>query len=197
MADYNQRDAARARRKLACSAFSRETAIAVAPSRVPRKSRLSLGGNQWHVTPRPHAEGKGSLSGALPLPSAWSDHSQRATARARNKLAWCTSSRETANAVPSFRAPREGQLILSLGGSSWHVAPCPHAEGEGPVAGAVPLPSPRSDRSQRGTARAQQQTRVVRFLPRDSERSGAPTRVTRKLADSGWPQLARRTTAAR
>ena len=99
------------------------------------------------------------------------------------------------DAVPSSRVPREGQLILSLGGSSWHVAPRPHAEREGPLAGAVPLPSARTDRSQRGTVRAQQQTRMVHLLPRDSERSGAPTRATRQLGDSGWPQLARRTTA--
>ena len=39
------------------------------------------------------------------------------------------------------RMPHEGQLILSLGDSSWHVAPRPHVEGERLLAGAVPLPS--------------------------------------------------------
>ena len=53
-----------------------------------------------------------------------------------------------------------------------------------------------NDHNQRGTARAQrQQARVLRLLPRDSERSGALMRAPRKPADYWRLQLARRTTA--
>ena len=137
--DLDQRDTARVRSNLACCTSSRETASTVARSRVPRESRLVLGGNRWHVAPRPRAERERPLADAAILPAARTDNHSRGTARARSKLVCCASSRETASAVARTRVPREGQLILSLGGSSWHVALCPHAEAEGALAGAVAL----------------------------------------------------------
>ena len=50
--------AQRARGKLAYCAFFRETASEVARSRVPRESRLLLGGRSWHVAPRPRTYGR-------------------------------------------------------------------------------------------------------------------------------------------
>ena len=78
---------------------------AVVRSHVPRESRLVLGGRSWHVAPRPCAEGERPLAGAVPLSSAWSDHSQRGTVRARNELECCAFSRETASAVARPRVP--------------------------------------------------------------------------------------------
>ena len=75
-----------------------------------------------------------------------------AARRARNKLACCASSRETASAVPRSRVPHKRRLILD--GRSWDVAPRPRAEGERPLVSAVPLPSAWADHNQRSTARA-------------------------------------------
>ena len=133
--DHDQRGTARARSKLACCASSRETASAVARSRVPRESRLILGGRSWHDAPRPRAEGERPIAGAVDLPSAWNDHNKRDTARAHSKLAYCASFRETASTVARSRVPREGQLIM--GGGSWHVAPRPRAEEKRLLAGVV------------------------------------------------------------
>ena len=72
--------------------------------------------------------------------------------RARNKLACCASSRETASAVPYSRVPHKSRLILE--GRSWYVTPRPRAEGERPLEGATSLPSSLTDHNQRGTARA-------------------------------------------
>ena len=92
-ADRKQPGTMRARSKLANCASSRETASAVARSRLPREHRLVLGGRNKCVVPRPRAEGERPLVGAIPLPSAAIDHNQRGAARARSKLACCASSR--------------------------------------------------------------------------------------------------------
>ena len=55
-ADHNQRGTARARGKLACCASSQETVNAVARARMPRESRLCVGGRSWHVAPRSRNE---------------------------------------------------------------------------------------------------------------------------------------------
>ena len=76
-------------------------------SRVPRKSRLIMGGRSWHFAPEPRAEGERPLTGAVPFYSAWNGRNQRGTARARSKLACCASSRETASAMARPRVPRK------------------------------------------------------------------------------------------
>ena len=96
-----------ARNKLALCASTRETASAVARSSVPRKSRLLLGGRTWYVAPRSHAEGERPLGGAMPLPSAPTDHNQRGTARARSKLTCYAASRLTVSRVARSRVPRQ------------------------------------------------------------------------------------------
>ena len=144
--------ARRACRKLACCAHSRGIASAVAHARVPRTSRLCVGGRTWHIAPRPRAEGERPLAGAVPFHMSRTDHNQRGTARARSKLAYCASSREIASAAAHARVPRESRLCV--GGRSWHVIPRPRAEGERPLAGAVHLHIARTDHNQRGTARA-------------------------------------------
>ena len=58
-------EARRAHNKLALCASTRETANAVACSRVPQKSRLMLGGRSWYVAPRPRAEKERPLAGAM------------------------------------------------------------------------------------------------------------------------------------
>ena len=70
-------------------------AVAVAHVRVPRQSRLHVGGRSWHVAPRPRAETERPLAGAVPSHRAWADHNQHGTAHARRKLACCASCRGT------------------------------------------------------------------------------------------------------
>ena len=149
-ADRSQRGTARACGKLACFATSRETASAVALVRVPRDSRLRVGGHSSHVAPRSCTEGERPSAGAVPFRSAYADRSQRGTARARGKLACFATSRETASAVALARVPRECRL--RVGGHSSHVAPRSCTEGERPSAGAVPFRSAYADHNQRGTA---------------------------------------------
>ena len=80
---------------------------------------------------------KRGLSPAQCPSKAWADHNQRGTARARSKLECCASSLETASA--GARATRDTRRWLGVGGRSWHVAPRARAEGERPLAGAVPF----------------------------------------------------------
>ena len=113
------------------------------------------------------------------LPAARTDNHTHGTARARSKLTCCASSRETASAVARSRVAREGQLILSLEGSSWHVALRPHAEAEGPLAGSVALFQARTDLNQRGTARVRSKL-ACRTSSRESASAVAHSRVPRK-----------------
>ena len=65
----------------------------------PRESRLIVGARSWNVAPRSCTEGVRPPASAVPFHSAWTDHDQRGTARARGNFARCASSRETASAV--------------------------------------------------------------------------------------------------
>ena len=187
--------ARRACNKPACCASFLEAPSAVARSRVPRESRLGLGGGNWHVAPRPRAKGERPHTGAMLFRCVRSDRNQCDTTRARKNLASCALSREAASAVARSRMPHESRLVL--GGRTWHVARRPRAERERPLAGAAPFlrSAARSELARHG-ARAQQ-ARVLRLLPRGSERSGAVARASRKPASSWRLQLARCTTAAR
>ena len=139
-----------------------------------------MGGRSWHVAPWPRAEGERSLAGSAPLPSAWRDNRQCGKVRARKKLACCASSRETASAVTRPRVPRENQLIL--GGHSWHVAPRQRAEGERPLAGAVPLLSAWTAHDQRSTAHARSKLACC-ASSRETKRSGGARACH---ASAGW-----------
>ena len=81
--DHNQRGTARARGRLAGSAFSRKIASAVALTRVPRESRVCIGARSWHVAPRSCTEGERAPAGAVPFHKTWVDHNQHGTAHAR------------------------------------------------------------------------------------------------------------------
>ena len=77
-----------ARSKLACCAFSQETASAVACSRMPRCSWLTMGNLSWHVAPRPLADGERLIAGVVPcLVHEATMASATCRARARSKLA--------------------------------------------------------------------------------------------------------------
>ena len=106
-------------------------------------------------------------------------HNQRSMARAHSKLECCASSREIASAVARSRLPCERRLILR--GRSWLVTPRSRAEGERPLTGAAFYDVKIFPQPARHGARAQQ-ARVLRLLLRDSERSGALARATRKPA---------------
>ena len=135
----------------------------------------------------------GPLSGQCPC-LAYGPSTTSAARRAHSKFACYASSRETASAVARSRLPRKSGLVL--GGRRWYVAPRPRVEGEGALVGTLSVSNAWADHNQRGTARAQQ-ARVLRLLPRNSERSVALAHATRTPAGSGRPQLVRRTTAAR
>ena len=81
--DHNQRGTARARGRLAGSAFSREIASAVALARVPRESRLCVRGRSWRVAPGSCTEGESPLAGAVPFHKVRNDRNLRGTACAR------------------------------------------------------------------------------------------------------------------
>ena len=85
---------------------------------------------------------------------------------------------------------------LCVGGRSWHAAPRYCTEIERLSAGTVRFYTARTDHNQRDTARAQQQSCVLRFLRKDRQRSGALAFATRKLAVDMRPQLACRTTVS-
>ena len=96
--------------------------------------------------------------------------------------------------------PRDIRMIL--GGRSWHVALRPRADRDRRLSGTLALHSAGSDHNQRGPQPVRhdervQKARVLRLLPRSSERSGALARARQKPANSGRPQLARRTATAR
>jgi len=115
----------------------RETARAVARSRVPRESRLRVRCHSSHVAPRSCTEGDRPSAGAVPFHSTYGNRSQRGMARARGELACFATSRETDSAVALIRVPRECRL--RVGGHSSHVAPRSCTSRERPPAGAVPF----------------------------------------------------------
>ena len=80
----------------------------------------------------PHAKGGMPLAGTPLFYEGMSEHNQRATARVRNSLACCASSRETESAgAPALSVTRRW-----LGGEdrSWHIAQRARAEGARPLA---------------------------------------------------------------
>ena len=84
---HSQRSKPRARGRLACCVTSRETASAVARARVPRESRLRVGGHSSHAASRSCAERERPSVDAVSFQNTYSDRSQRGTVRARGKLA--------------------------------------------------------------------------------------------------------------
>ena len=72
----------------------------------------------------------------MALPSAWTDHKERGTTRARSKLACSASSRETAAQWRAHACHANTREPADFGGRSWHVAPRPRAEEERPLADA-------------------------------------------------------------
>ena len=114
----------------------------------------------------------------------------------RSKLECCASSRETASAVVRLRVPRKSRLIL--GGRSWHVAPRPRAEGERPLAGAMPLSSARNTTTTSAARRARAPISSAAPSP-EKKRAAARVRLVHgRQPDWRWRQLlVRRSTAAR
>ena len=68
---------------------------------------------------------------------ACGDHNQRGTARTHRNLECCASSPKTAG--DSALTPRDKRSGHGVGDRSWHVAPRAGADGEWPLASAVPL----------------------------------------------------------
>ena len=83
---------------------------------------LGVGGCSWHVAPRPCVEGKKPRAGVAPFYRAEYDHAQCGTARARRKLVYRASSRETESAgAPALRETRGAGLALkATAGTSHH-----------------------------------------------------------------------------
>ena len=129
---------------------------------------LGVGCRSWHVAPRARAEEKWPLDGAVRFGTTRDDNNQRGTARAFSKLECCASSLVTTSA--EMPAPHDMRRWLGVGGCSWHVTPRARTVGERPLTGAVSFYRARADHNQRGTARAQQQARVLRPISSDSER---------------------------
>ena len=144
---------------------------------------LDVGGRSWHVAPRPRAKRESRLAGARSFYETRADHSQRGTARTRSKLECCVSSPETASTVaPAPREPRGAGLALEAAAGTSHHGRAPKGRGLSPsqrsLAGREPQPA-------RHRAHAKQ-ARVLRLLPRDSERRRAcAARATRRWLGVG------------
>ena len=135
-ADSNQRGGARARRKRACCASSRERASARGGAVLTcarTQVSCSCGARGWHVGARPCTEGDGRPAGAVGFHRVWADSNQRGGARARRKRACCASSRERASARGgAVLTCARSQVSCSCGGRGWHVGARPCTEGERP-----------------------------------------------------------------
>ena len=102
-----------------------------------------------------------------------------AARRARSsKLECCASSSETASA--GAPAPRDTRRWLGFGGHNLHVTPQARAEGERPLAGAMPSDRSWADHNQRGTARARNKLEYYASSPATLS-AGAP----RESRDAG------------
>ena len=80
----------------------------------------------------PHAEGEMPLAGTPPFYEVTSEHNQRATARARNRLACCASSPESESA--GTRVLSDTRCWRGVKDLNWHIAQRAHAEGTRPLA---------------------------------------------------------------
>ena len=144
----------------------------------PRKSRLCVGGRSWQVAPSSCTEGDRPVAGAVPFHRIHADYNQRGTARVSRKLLCCASSPEIASAVARscVRRAKAGCVFEASAATSQHGL-VPKERGLWPVQ--CFFQRVRTDANQRGTARASQ-ARVLRLLPRESERSGALACAPRK-----------------
>ena len=145
-------------------------------SRVTRGSRLGVGGRSWHVAPRARAEGERPLAGAVP--SHW--HEPTTTSAARRARAASSSAapppkRQRAQAR-ALRVARGAGLALEVAAGTSHHGRAPEERGLSPAQ--CPFEATGRPQPARHGARAQQ-ARVLRLLPRDSERSARAARVTR------------------
>ena len=128
-----------------------------ARARVPRESRLCIGGRSWHVAPRSCTEGERAPAGAVPAHSAWADHNSAAR-RVR-----ASSSR----AVPSpERQPAQWRSRLCHIKAGWHVAPRCCTERERAPAGAVSFHRAWASNGQRGTTHARSQLVCSAIFPK-------------------------------
>ena len=148
---------------------------------------LGAGGRKWHVAPMPHAEEEMRLAGTPPFYEVTSEHNQRATARARSKLACCASSRETESAgAPALSGTRRW---LGAGGRSRYVSLPPHAEREMPLAGTAAFYEVIYEHNHSATARARSKLACCAFFP-ETESTGArvlsDTRCWRGVEDLSW-----------
>ena len=108
----------------------------MALARVPLKCRLWIVGRIRHVAPRSRSKDERPLGGALLCHSAYADHNQRATARARGRLAFFASSREIGSAVARTRfLTKAGFALQAVAHSSGQSAP-PHLPERRPL---IPL----------------------------------------------------------
>ena len=126
--------------------------------------------------------GERPLAGAVALCSVWSDHNQRGMARVRSKLECCASYPETASAVARARACHAKSRLRKVEAAAGmsHHGLAPKERSRSPVQ----CPSiARKVTTTRAARRAR--TASSRATPppeRESERSSAPARATRKPA---------------
>jgi len=183
--DQNDRGTARTQSKLECCASSPETASVHAPApREPRGAGMKLeaaAGTSHHG----RDEGGESLAVAASFGRVRTDHNHRDTTRTRSKLECCVSSLETASTdAPAPQEPLGAGLKFEAAGSTSHPGRAPKER----------VPSRRCGIFLRDTSRSQparhrtrvKQARVLRLLPRDSERRRTcAARATRRWLEVG------------
>ena len=184
--------ARRVRGNLACFATSQETASTVARARVPRKSRLCVGGHSSHVAPQSCTEGE------RPCPMMYPFVARRPIAVSAAQRARAASSRVL---QPRERQPAQWRLFACHANAGCMLEATAHTSQHGLSPKERGLPPIRCHSLSRGTSIATRhgartrQARVLCHLKTDSQRSGARARATRMPAARWISQLARRTTA--
>ena len=123
--DFNQRSAARALRRRACCASSRERERARARRYFFLRTwarKLLVGGRGWHVRARPCIEREGRLAGAVGFYRTKTDSNQRGAARVRCTRAYCVTCRERERARQRFPCVRaqDSCLLEAAAGASEH-----------------------------------------------------------------------------
>ena len=152
-AHNNQRCAARARIKLACSVSSPETVGADSP---PRQVRFALdAGLAFEATAGTPHHGRTLIEPRLSSGQRPCLAPKRITASAVRRARADSSS---GSPPPQRqRAPVRMRVLHTRppawhGSHSWHLAPRPRAEGETPLVGTAPYGRPYADRNQLGAA---------------------------------------------
>ena len=118
--DHNRRSSRRARAASTRAAPPPQREVAQLRTSALHTPAACASSCAWHVGARPSTEQGRPLARAVPFHKAWSDHSQRGTARARGKRAWRASSPERSQRHRAqARYTRKPALEVGAAAGTW------------------------------------------------------------------------------